>query len=232
MFLVGDIGGTYTRLALIKGSGKNIIYEKSFLTKDFKTLEKVLGSFLKENRVPLLAACFGVAGVVRRGKCVATNFPWAVDISVLRKFLKIEKVFLISDLQAKACGLSLLEERDFLVVNEGQFELGNAAIVAPGTGLGVAGLAFGGERNIPFATEAGHVDFAPRNEMEAQLLFYLQKKYENVSCERVISGMGIYNIYRFLVDEGFEAKEKIVEAEVLKNDPPVVIYKLTLRRSG
>ena len=47
------------------------------------------------------------------------------------------------------------------------------------------------------ASEGGHADFAPRNELEIELLRHLIERFRHVSYERVLSGPGLFNIYRF-----------------------------------
>ena len=111
---------------------------------------------------------------------------------------------MINDLEANAYGLSELAEKDFAVLAAGEKNPnGNAAIISAGTGLGEAGLHFeAGMNNIlrPFASEGGHADFAPRDDLEIDLLKFLRAKFGRVSIERVVSGQGIKNIYEFLRD--------------------------------
>src|SRR5205823_13615105 len=98
-------------------------------------------------------------------------------------------------------GIDALESKDFIALSEGSEDAeGNRAVISARTGLGVAGLYWDGFRHHPFACEGGHADFAPRNELEMELLGYLQKKYGRISCERILSGPGIKNTYDFLRD--------------------------------
>jgi glucokinase len=137
------------------------------------------------------------------------NLAWLVDAMVLSKLLDIEGVRLINDLEAQAYGLGGLRSEDFAQLNpkapgDPGETFGNAALIAPGTGLGEAGLHWDGTSHHPFASEGGHADFAPRTELEIGLLQYLAAKFKRVSYERVLSGPGLFNIYSFLRDSGRE----------------------------
>jgi len=117
--------------------------------------------------------------------------------------LGLETVTLINDLEANAYGIAALEPQDFVVLNEGVPDAeGNAAVIAAGTGLGEAGLYWDGTQHLAFACEGGHTDLAPRNELEIELLRYLLTQFEHASYERVLSGPGLFNIYKFLRDTG------------------------------
>ena len=226
MLLVGDIGGTNTRLALYDYNEKiKQIIEHRFLSSNFDSLNSAIDFFLKEfgNNKDIKAASFGVAGPVKDGACNATNIPWVVDVNDLKKKLKIENFYLLNDLQANAYGINLLKEEEFFVINKGKKVEGNSCVVAAGTGLGEAGIYFDGKKNIPFATEGGHADFAPRNDIEIDLLKYLQKKYGHVSYERILSGMGINNLYRFLVDVKKVKIEKKLDEEIKNSKEPQVL---------
>jgi glucokinase len=138
---------------------------------------------------------------VREGRSKLPNLPWIIDARELAKQLKLKFVPLLNDLEAYAYGIDALDSKDFVTLSEGAEDAeGNRAVISARTGLGVAGLYWDGSRHHPFACEGGHGDFAPRDELQMELLAYLQKKYGRVSCERVLSGPGIKNIYDFLRD--------------------------------
>jgi len=144
-------------------------------------------------------ASFGIAGPVRNGQVETTNLPWLVNAKQIAADAGFRKVWLMNDLEANAWGINALEEKDFCVLNEGKPDpSGNASIISAGTGLGQAGLYWNGERHQPFASEGGHCDFAPHSDLEIDLLQYLKQRYTHVSWERVVSGMGLVNIYNFL----------------------------------
>jgi len=235
VILAGDIGGTNTRLAFVEERNGRLAprIEATFPSREHASLEAVLRKFLAANRHPVSCAAFGIAGPVRNGRCDATNIPWVVDSVLLAKELGLERVGLINDLEANAWGLAALEETDFAVLNEGAPDAqGNAAIVSAGTGLGQAGLYWDGATHRPFATEGGHADFAPRNRLEAELLEYLLKQFSRVSYERVVSGPGLLNVYRFLRDTGRGEEPAWLAERMRQQDPSAVISQAALGRES
>lgn len=168
--------------------------------------------------------CFGVAGPVQNGKVKTTNVAWQLDSRELSKRYNNKPVYLINDLEATAYGLALLEEKDIRTMYETEQKTdGNIALIAPGTGLGEAGLYWDGSHYHPFATEGGHCDFAPRTETDAELYFHLQKKFGYVSWERLVSGTGIVNIFEFLRDKKGRAIPPWLAEKMLTHDPAAVI---------
>lgn len=220
MILAGDIGGTNTRLALFE-KGLMIGTERKFPSHNYLNLEEILEEFLGTRRVD--KACFGVAGPVRDGKCRATNLAWVIDAAHISRSLQIESVHLLNDLEANAWGLKGLKDEELFLLHKGQAQKGNRALIAAGTGLGEAGLFWDGKKYHPFACEGGHVDFAPRDEIEVELLFYLQKKFGHVSYERVISGPGLLSIFEFLIETGRESLSQEVKVGMERRDPSRVI---------
>ena len=203
MILAGDIGATRTRLAAFQTEGNrlNCVVQKIYASQEHNGLLEVLREFIRTEGIPVHSACFGVAGPVRGGKSKISNLPWTIDCKELAAQLKLNSVGLLNDLEAYAYGIDALESKDFVTLSEGSEDAeGNRAVISAKTGLGMAGLYWDGFRHHPFACEGGHADFAPRNELQTELLSYLQKKFGHVSCERVLSGPGIRNIYDFLRD--------------------------------
>ena len=230
--LAGDAGGTKTNLALFKATKKNIelVHEETYHSADYSSFLDILNQYLsahpdcKPDRL-----CMGVAGPVFQGKVDLTNLSWRLDSDELSRALKIKYVFLINDLEATAYGLAGLGPDDFITIHEGVGKHeGNMAIMAPGTGLGEAGLYWDGSNYHPFPTEGGHTDFAPRNELDMELYQYLQKKYEIVSCERVVAGPGVYDIYQFLCDVKKRKMADWLKEAFEKNDPSAIISQSAL----
>ncbi|CAN5593064.1 glucokinase [soil metagenome] len=218
MILAGDIGGTNTRLALFEKTeqGFRSIAEKKFSSSAYKSLLEVVQSFLGDGSHSVDRACFGVPGPVRGKTAKITNLPWIVDTGETAELIGHDCIGLINDLESNAYGLNELEETDFAVLNQGESNpTGNCAIISAGTGLGEAGIHNKNGELRPFASEGGHTDFAPRNELEIELLRYLLTKFDRVSVERVVSGMGLQNIYEFLRDTK-RAEEPIWLAEEIK----------------
>jgi glucokinase len=232
MILAGDIGATRVRLAAFETEGNRLqcVVEKSYLSQQHSGLSQILAQFIKTEGIPVHSACLGVAGPVRGGRSKISNLPWIIDSRELAQQLKLDSVGLLNDLEAYAYGIDALESKDFITLSEGVEDAeGNRAVISARTGLGMAGLYWDGFRHHPFACEGGHADFAPRNALEMELLGYLQKKYGRISCERILSGPGIRNIYDFLRDTG-----KAEEPEWLRRqmdatpDSPPLISQLAL----
>ena len=208
MILAGDIGGTKTNLALFsrQDGGLKVQARQQFPSREFGSLEEVIGRFEAQNAVPEIeAACFGIAGPVIEGRCRTTNLPWEVSTSALQKLLGTKKVRLLNDLEATAYGMLYLDDDEFVNLNpQGRAASGNCAVIAAGTGLGEAMLFHDGERHHPGGCEGGHTDFAPVTPQQDELLKWLRKRYpEHVSYERILSGPGIYTLYEFLHESGF-----------------------------
>ncbi len=232
MILAGDIGGTNTRLALVETVSGNltIVAEQTFPSREHTSLEATIAEFLFLHSCKLTRATFGIAGPVRNGRCEATNLPWVVDSKAVAKRLHLKHVGLINDLEANAYGISALESKDFVILNKGARNArGNRAIISAGTGLGEAGMYWDGSIHRPFASEGGHVDFAPRNHLEMELLEYSLKRYRRVSYERLLSGPGLAHVYQFLKDTK-KAEEPPWLAEKLRQggDPAPIISQQAL----
>src|ERR1700674_734295 len=203
MILAGEIGATRTRLAAFETEGSRLksVVEKNYVSQQHDGLSGILADFIKTEGIPVHSACLGVAGPVRAGRSKISNLPWIIDSRELAKQLKLPSVGLLNDLEAYAYGIDALQSKDFVSLSEGAEDAeGNRAVISARTGLGVAGLYWDGFRHHPFACEGGHADFAPRNKLDMELLTYLQGKHGRVSCERILSGPGIKNIYDFLRD--------------------------------
>jgi glucokinase len=232
LVLAGDIGGTKTNLAVFSVHGEKLHAEslRSFPSKRFSGLIPLLKEFLSGRSDALDAACFGIAGPVVDGKVKTPNLPWIIDTVDLRRALKVEAVTLLNDLEAAAYGVFTLENDDFYTLNEGTMRhAGNKALIAAGTGLGQAILYDDGRRFRPLASEGGHADFAPRNETEIELLRYLTGRFGHVSYERVLSGPGLFNIYKFLKEvRRLEEPTWLAERLAATDDPSAVVSKAAL----
>jgi glucokinase len=232
LVLAGDIGGTKTNLALFSVHGEKLRSEsfRSFLSKRYSGLEPVLQEFLAVDKHSIDSACFGIAGPVVDGKVKTPNLPWMVDSNGLSHSLKLDSVGLLNDLEATAYGIFTLENEEFHTLNEGVMRhSGNKALIAAGTGLGQAILYDDGCHFRPLASEGGHGDFAPRNDLEIELLRYLIGRFRHVSYERVLSGPGLFNIYRFFKENrGLEEPKWLTERLSTGDDPNAVITKAAL----
>ena len=224
--LAGDIGGTKTRVALLIGQNDKLetVREETYPSRDYASLHAILHDFLTAPGEPPQAAGFALAGPVQGRRCRVTNLPWMVDANELEQRFAIPQVTLLNDLEATAWGVDALGAEDLLTLTPGTpGASGNRAVIAAGTGLGQAGLFWNGERHIPFASEGGHCDFAPRSELEIALLHHLQPEFGQVSWERLVSGPGIVRIYHFLCEYRNSPPSEALACELSSRDPAAVI---------
>jgi len=217
MFVAGDIGGTKTVLALYEETGGELkqLRDETFKSKEHSSLEQILGKFLKGER--LKASCFGVAGAVIEGKAQTTNLPWSLDEKALATAIGAPRAKLLNDWEAAAYGMLHLKMDELVPLNPAKPDIrrGNVAVIAAGTGLGEGMLYFDGQRHNPLASEGGHCDFAPRTDVEIDLLKYLRWKFNgHVSYERILSGPGFMNIYEFLHNKGFYVETPELKAKL------------------
>src|SRR5262249_40355949 len=235
MILAGDIGATRTRMAAFQAEGNKLelVVERTYKSQEHSGIAQIISAFVKTEGIPVHSACFGVAGPVRSGRSKISNLPWTIDSRELAVQLRLSSVGLINDLEAYAYGIDALESKDFVTLSEGIGDdaEGNRVVIAARTGLGVAGLYWDGFRHHPFPCEGGHSDFAPKSDLEAELAHYLRSRHDHVSCERILSGPGLKNIYEFLRDT-----RKAEEPDWLRKqmsdapDQPALISQLALEK--
>lgn len=234
MILAGDVGGTKVHLALYDFTGGQLhpLRDKKFPAHQFSSLDEVVNRFLagdeshpEANREEIVAACFGCPGPVRDGRLKLTNLPWTLDVRELSRSLSIRHVFLINDLEANGYGIPELPADKIHTLHEGDANaIGHRGLVAAGTGLGEALLVWDGKKHNPIPSEGGHCDFAARSNREIAMLEYLRSTLKGrVSFERVVSGLGIQNVYRFLRDVEKLAEPKWLCDRMAAEDPNVVI---------
>jgi glucokinase len=230
MILAGDVGGTKVDLALYEFTNGKLTYnrDKIYRARDYSGLETIVKEFLGSEKVT--AACFGVPGPVRDGRLRLTNLPWTLDSRELSASLGIQHVFLINDLEANGYGVAELADGQIYTLNEGDpSQIGNRALLAAGTGLGECFLVWNGRSHTPYPSEGGHADYAPRNEDEIDLLRFLKQKYDGrISFERVVSGMGLTNIYEFLREVRGMDEPAWLAGRIAAEDPNAVITELAL----
>jgi glucokinase len=228
MILAGDIGGTKTDLALFDDD-LTLVVRQQYPSREHGSLAEVVRVFLGAYPAGVDAACFGVSGPVRSGVAATTNLPWTVRATLLADATGLGSVGLINDLEATAFGVTALSPNDVAVLQTGVPDaIGHQAVIAAGTGLGEAGLFWDGRRHRPYGSEGGHASFAPRNDLEMALLTYLTEEFGHVSYERVLSGPGLFNIYRFLRETGRGEEPAWLTDELRRGDPPAVIGRAAL----
>lgn len=232
MILAGDIGGTKSLLALYENSGtpRNPVAEQEFPSRDYSGLEGVVADFLKPNHATITAACFGLPGPIVNGQCKTPNLPWVVDVGKIHSLFG-DGVALLNDLEATGYGIPALQDDELLTLNQGQPDpQGNAALIAPGTGLGECILFRVGDGHRPSASEGGHCDFAPRTPEQVALLSWaFEHKRPRISFDRVASGTGLPLIYEFLSATGAaEGNEEVTQAIRNAPDPAAAISQSAL----
>lgn len=222
MILAGDVGGTNTRLAFFNVQGAQLerVSERTYPSRSHESLDDIVADFVASQKNRAEAAGIGIAGPVRDGVSHATNLPWIVDARRLSQRAAIPSVVLLNDLEANGYGIATLAPSDFAVLQEGAGGAsGNAVIVSPGTGLGEGVLYWDGKEHWPSPSEGGHASFAPEDELQDDLLRHLRAQFGHVSWERIVSGPGLFNIYKFLRDTGRQ-KEPAWLAQQLKGEDP------------
>ena len=211
--LAGDVGGTHARLAAVevKGATVSVGRFRDYDSRAYPALTPIVVDFIAGGGESFERAAFGVACPVTDGDCVTPNLPWKVSARTIASETGIAATSVINDLHAMAYGVTRMLPDDLVPLQDAEpVEHGVIALIGAGTGLGQAFLAWDGSRYRAFASEGGHATFAPTTDKQWALHNAIAREYGHVSCERVVSGQGIENIYRF-----------IASAEGAREDPAV-----------
>lgn len=227
--LAGDVGGTKTELAIFESTQPDVAqFEMHFVNREQTSFESMLQHFIQVAQQKVEHVCIAVAGTIINGHCAMPNLSWTLDEATIKKALLTENVKLINDLEATAYGVLGLPSDKFVVINEGVANpSGNLALIAAGTGLGEAILfkTSNGDYQVS-ASEGGHVDYAPHNALEIELLQYLWGKFGHASWERVVSGMGIATMYEFLTKINTSVEPAQVQSEIMSaTDRGAAVFK-------
>lgn len=243
--LAGDIGGTKTLLAVAE-CGRDQVrlltvqrYDSEAWSGGLVEIARTFTAAFPEAVRDVQAACFAIAGPVRETdtgeRATVTNLPWEVDGQALARALGIAKVRLINDFQGVGYGIEALGAQDLVTLQTGAARpLGTRAVLGAGTGLGQGLLVWCNGRYEALATEGGHVDFAPTDELQIELLRYLRSKYGRVSLERVVSGPGLAGIYAFLQARAGRGNDTVaddpafISSTALAGTDPVAVAALDL----
>lgn len=231
LVLAGDIGGTKTNLGLFRMGKKRPVPKviETHPSRESPNLALIVEKFLGRHEVSVATACFGVAGPVKNGRCKTTNLAWDVSEKKLKNRFGWDNVRLINDLTATAYAVPLLTGRELFSLNQGKRSRGESiGLIAPGTGLGMALLAWKDGNYVPVPSEGGHSDFAPQNEVEIALWNYLHVRLGHVSVERVLSGPGLFIIYCWLKFTGQGSEPAWLAEKMNEDDPSKVITEAAL----
>ncbi len=233
MILAGDVGGTKARLALYQFQDGSFIrqHTETFNSPDFSSLEEVAQIFLRKHKAEVSKVCIGIPAPIVEGKAKPANLAWELDEARLAQTLGVSAVRLVNDLVATTAALPFLSHDDLVVLHRGELSGKEKiyGVLAPGTGLGEGFLIRGANQNEAIASEGGHVDFAPTNDVEIELLQYLQTKHQRVSYERVLSGPGLINIYNFLKETGRSHEPPELAARMREENQAAVISNAALK---
>lgn len=233
--LAGDIGGTKTliQIAEVRGSEVEVLHRARFASQDYGDFESLLRDYLDQLPAELgqdiTRACFGIAGPIHGSEqgtrqAKVTNLPWQLDEARLQSQLRLPWVYLINDFYATACGIEALRAEDLAVLHPATPQAhAPRLVVGAGTGLGVAQLMWSDGRYRAFPSEGGHIHFAPTDDEQMALLAYMKDHYDRVSYERLASGTGLANIYRFLVQHGQKRTDTNRTSLLDSADPPAAI---------
>jgi glucokinase len=224
--LAGDVGGTNARLATVELDGRSarIVDSERYTSHEFPGLAPIVHRFLEATGARPERAGFGIACPVAGDDCTAPNLPWSINAKELARDIGIPRTAIINDLVAVGHGIEMLGAEDLATLQAGIPEReGPIALLGAGTGLGAGFLVWDGDHYRVLASEGGHTDFAPSGETQIALLRFLAKELGRVSWERLLSGPGIANIYRFLLASGVAPEQPAVRAELEADDPAAVI---------
>ncbi len=234
MVLAGDVGGTNARLAMVEvnGSSARIARETRYPSRDYPGLTPIVDRFCEDVANRPERACFGIACPVVGDDCAAPNLPWRINARKLAAEIGIPRTTIINDFVAAGYGIELLGRPDLATLQEGSPTLhGPITLIGPGTGLGQGFLLWERDHYRVLPSEGGHGDFAPRGKLQNGLLEFLRRQFDRVSWERLLSGAGLVNTYRYLLASGAAPEQETVRAELEREDPATVITRHALART-
>jgi glucokinase len=235
MYVVaGDIGGTSARLALYDVSGQmpRLAARRTYASRDHAGVEPVLAAFLAEVDTRPDAVALGMAGPVRDGACRTTNLPWVVSAESVAAATAVPRVQLLNDLEAAAWGIDAVEDDQRVMLHPGRPGVrGSQSVVAAGTGFGEAGRVWTGDRYVPFASEGGHADFAPTDEIGYAYHRWMAQRHGHVSWDRVVCGSGLVSLHDFLRDRTGGRAPAWLAGELASGDPAAAIARAGLERT-
>ncbi|QQZ28953.1 glucokinase [Thiothrix subterranea] len=211
--IAGDIGGTKSWLAWVQADAQatTVCFEHVYASGEFVSAEALLQQFLADAQQTLApdAVCLALPGPVQAGQPIRlTNLDWTLEHAALQALLNTPQLFFMNDFQAAAAGVATLTADDYVVLNAGdslRLRSGNGeprVITGAGTGLGLAWMQADANGHYQsFATEGGHTDFAPANAQQERLLAFMRERFSHVSWERVLSGLGVNQVYQFCLHD-------------------------------
>ena len=232
--LAGDVGGTNARLATVEVNGRTarVAQQSRYPSRDYPGLTPIVRGFCEGLASRPDRACFGIACPVVGDDCTAPNLPWTINARKLADEIGIPRSTIINDFVAVGYGVELLGPADLATLQEGTPVLqGPIAVIGAGTGLGQGFLFWEGDHYRVLPSEGGHGDYAPHNKLQTGLLQFLHEQFGRVSWERLLSGAGMVNVYRYLLAAGAAPEQPSVRSEMEKEDPAAVITRHALAKT-
>ncbi len=229
--LAADVGGTKSYLAVFERRGSLVLSlrEERLETASFSSLPRMAQDFLARGGEKVRRACFAVAGPVSGRVCLAVNLPWTVDGAAVARAIGVPDTTIVNDFQSVGHGLVHMGRGDLVSLQKGRGERGKPiALIGAGTGLGEGYLTSAGKSYLVNASEGGHTDFAPRDEIEIGLQRFLAARYGHVSYERILSGPGLANLLAYVEEAGIARPGGMVRDEVGREEPAAVITRHAL----
>jgi glucokinase len=228
LVLAGDVGGTKTDIAVFSSDAglRAPLARETFRNREYPGLAAIACEFLDRTKLPIVAACFDVAGPVVSGQAVVTNLPWVVSEGALRDALSIDAIRLLNDLEATAIAVPTLQPVELHTLSPCRPVPGGVVgVIAPGTGLGEAFLTWDGANYHAHASEGGHTDFGPTSDDQIALLAQLRQHYDHVSYELVCSGIGIPVLYQYMRDTSglAELRDAATRLPTAEDQTPIIV---------
>jgi glucokinase len=198
--LIGDIGATNARFAIVDDGEYKLQNIRYLPCTEYSAMQDAIEKYLSEfSGIEIATACFAIAGASHTETFKLANNDWKINKGDVVSALNNVNVTWVNDFTAQAIATTMLSEDDIIVINPGSIQNDRARLaIGPGTGLGVCGLIPASNEWVPVMGEGGHVDFAPNSQLQFEIFSLLQKQFEHVSVERVLSGPGIVNLYKSL----------------------------------
>jgi glucokinase len=200
MGLIGDIGASNVRFALVQPNGI-MTHARIYASNKYPSLSEAIDGYLSEEfqAVAPPQAVLAVAASIAGDEVALTNYPWKFSIEAIRERFKFRRLRVINDFVANALAIPHLGEGDRLQIGSGYpVEDAPIGLIGPGTGLGVSALVQAAGSGLAIQGEGGHVTMAPADAQESAVLDLMRKRYHHVSAERILSGPGLVNLYNAL----------------------------------
>ena len=214
--LIGDIGGTNARFALLVDSYAEPREFPIVQTADYPNIDEAIqAAILDRTSIMPKSAVLAVAGPIDGDEIDLTNCDWVVRPLEMAKSLGLEDIVLLNDFEAQALAVVALGEEHMVKIGEGEAESAASRVVlGPGTGLGVAGLIHARRSWIPVPGEGGHMDMGPRSDRDFEVFPHLERIEGRISGEQLLCGRGLVNIYRAIATTDSKPAHFTTPAEI------------------